>query len=533
MSSLAPPGSAYSSIPAEDPYFALLSRTRDLQTEQRGAREAWLRELELEGKEELLFELEVLLKSAACFANPRNHPGLPSRTPLVAQDFRDAAMAFRDGMSSAIGLARSLLGARDRAFVFHRYLETVLPQDNVRTRLAREGFDQSTPDQSLVALRYGIATGIEVLEGALRGQRVPFRLFYALLTVVQREVGRNAFFNPLNALEFRPEFDRIRSGRVLDLIRGTPNREAHRLVALTFLSLFRILRYVRLLEKVAAEGSRRRLVGRAYLTLSVMQSDARALGDYLRQHGAALLAAGFDRDLFAVSAPEIHDRAPRLLATGHHLLRIRGALEAIAGILQLETRRTFQHEVPSLDLGPSEGEVRAALLRAVANLRPALQNAVLFLGRTLGATLRAENVFDDLAALRDTSDRLRRDVWMFAQIVRAFTTKAQHSPPQDRWAPLYGFQYVREFLGYFRAMGYPVLRATDYPRVDSFVAAVERLTDQDLVDTARLGAAVAECQSFHGFLLKLFEDISQRECLRETPFDRKAAVASLKLYLGS
>ena len=39
-----------------------------LQREQRSQRESWLAELELEGRDEALFEFEVLLKAAACFS---------------------------------------------------------------------------------------------------------------------------------------------------------------------------------------------------------------------------------------------------------------------------------------------------------------------------------------------------------------------------------------------------------------------------------------------------------------------------------
>ena len=34
-------------------------------------------------------------------------------------------------------------------------------------------------------------------------------------------------------------------------------------------------------------------------------------------------------------------------------------------------------------------------------------------------------------------------------------------------------QFVREFLSYFRAMGYPLLRASDYPRVDTFLQSLK------------------------------------------------------------
>jgi hypothetical protein len=121
---------------------------------------------------------------------------------------------------------------------------------------------------------------------------------------------------------------------------------------------------------------------------------------------------------------------------------------------------------------------------------------------------------------------------MFAQIVRAFATKAQHSPGDERWVALQNFQYVREFLAYFRAMGYPLLRTSDYPRVDAFMSAMSRLEDTDLIDLGRLRVALEECVAFHGFLSQLFEDISRREELVATPFDRHAAASTLRLYLG-
>jgi len=520
-------------VAGDDPYSALLSGTRHLQRDQRALREAWLGGLKLDAKDEILFEFEVLLKAAACFSNPRNHPGPPRRAAVVTLDFRAALLAFRDGLERAIALARQLLGPLDRAFVFHRYLETVLPEDTARSRLLSQGAAQQTPEESLVTLRHGLTAAHEVIEGVLRAPRVPFRLFHATLSTVYREIDKNSFFNPLTALEFRPEFDRIKSPQVLDLMRAVPGPEAHRLVALTFLSLFRMLRYISLLSKIAADPTRRRQqFGRLYLVLSVLRSDARALSDYLKQRSGPLLAESFERDLLRVPARELSQRSTAFRASGHRLIAIKSALEGIAGSLRLEMRRAFQHDLPSPDQAHKSTDFRTQIADTLDNLRPALQNAILFLGKALGVSLEEGGVFDDQAARRDTSERLRRDVWMFAQIVRAFSTKAQHSPAEDRWAALYDFQYVREFLAYFRAMGYPLLRASDYPRFDAFMAAMSALEDTDLVDPARLEAAIDECMAFHGFLVQLFDDISRRDELDGISFDRRAAAASLRLYLG-
>ncbi len=519
---------------SKDGVDALLSQTRLLQHEQRALRDVWFSRLELDGKDEVLFELEVLLKATACFANPRNHPGPQKRTPVVAQDFRHATALFRDGMLRAVALARQLLGSRDQAFVFHRYLETVLPEDSARTRLLHEGTQQDTPEESLVVLRHELTSILEVLEGTLRAPRIPYRTFYAMLSLVQREVGRNAFFNPLTALEFRPEFDRIKSSQVLDLIRSVSGEDAHRLVALTFLSLFRMLRYVQLLDELSQESGRRqrRVLGRSTLVLSVLRSDARALSDYLRRQAGTSLGASYERTLLDTRAEELRDRRDAYRASGHRLIGIRSALEGIAGNLRLEMRRVFCYELPVLEELTNEVDIRPILQGAVGCLRPALKNAVLFFGKALGVSLEEQGVFDDAAARREMSERLRRDVWMFAQIVRAFATKAEHSNPEDRWTAVASFQFVREFLAYFRAMGYPLLRSSDYPRFDAFMSAIEHLEDSELHSEDTLRNAILECGAFHEYLLALLDEISKRDVLTQVTFDRRAAASALRLYLG-
>src|SRR3954468_1916962 len=98
-------------------YAELLRDTRGLKREQQQAREAWFARLAADKKDETLFELEILLKGLACFANPRNHPGAGRRQTIVSHDFRDHLGLARDGMARIVQLTRALLGDQDRAFV--------------------------------------------------------------------------------------------------------------------------------------------------------------------------------------------------------------------------------------------------------------------------------------------------------------------------------------------------------------------------------------------------------------------------------
>jgi hypothetical protein len=513
-----------------DAYADLLRDTRGLRREQSHARDQWIARLPEGRRDEALFELEVLLKGLACFANPRNHPGPPRRATIVSQDYREALVLARDGMQRVVALCRLLLGEQERAFVFQRYLEMLLPDDGARSRLVRGTMTQDTPEESLFLLRHALTNLLEVTGGVTRLPRVPFRLFYATLSVAHREVSQSAFFNPLAALEFRPEFDRITNVRVLELMRQVPGEQARKLVALTFLSLFRMLRYIGLLEHVVREP---RPAGVVYLVLSVLRSDARALTDYLRKQAGEQLADSYERELFKIPASQIGNKYEEMLGEAHRLLAIKATLGGVAANVRLELRRTYEHDLPPADGGATSERLRAAVSAVAGNLRPALQNAVLVLGKALGARLDEHGVFDDAAARRSLSSRLRRDVWMFAQIVRAFGAKARSTPSrEDRWSGPSSLQFVREFLGYFGAMGYPLLRAADYPRFDAFIAALTALEETDLLDPQRLERAVAEAEQFHVFLTALFEQISQRDELQGVPFDRRAAAEALKLYLG-
>lgn len=513
-----------------DAYAELLNRTRKLDGTHRAQRDRWYAALSVDNKEELLFELEILLKATVCFANPRNHPGPPKRTSVVAQDFREATVLLCDGLSRAIQLIRLLLGAQDRAYVFHRYLETVLPEGSRRTRLLHDGSSQSSPEDSLIALRHAMTNAIQVMKGLLRAPRVPFRIFYAALALLQREIVHNAFFNPLSALEFRPEFDRIQSLDVLSVLAKAPGGRARHFSALTFLSLFRMLRYLRLLGRVVTE--RRDLASaRAYLILSVLRSDARALADYIQRKAGPDLADDYGQLLLAVPPREIGLSAATFRVDGKRLVELRGTLEGIAGTLNLEMRRSFLHDLPPLETLPVEQTLRESLEVMIQNVRPALRNSVLFLGRSLGVSLDEHAVFDDPTAHREASERLRRDVWMFGQILRAFSTKAQHTEIQDRWEPHPSSRYVKQFLAYFRALGHPLLNLAAYSRCDAFIETMSLLDGDDLVDEASVQRVIDECAAFQEHLRTLFDDLCHRDVLTGVQFDRRASAMALRSYL--
>jgi len=518
-------------LPSErDVYANLLRDTRGLRRDQSTARDGWYAALPWEQKEQTLFELEMLLKGVACFGNPRNHPGNARVTAPVAHDYLYELRILRDGLSQASMLVRSLLGDGERAYTFSRYLSSVLPEDSARGRLLKEQLTQDTPEEALFVLRNAFASMTDLADGILRNEHVPNRLYHALHGTVAREIGRNAFFNPLMALEFRPEFDRIRNTVVLEALHRVHSEAAHRVCALAMLSLFRVMRYLQLIDGYAAQPA---LARRSYLVLAVVRSDLRALTRYLGRHAADTIADGFERELMKIHAVDIRARRPALAEEAEQLSVIRNALEATANAVRVDVRKLFLHDLP----GPSEGvpgeELGPILVVASASLRATIQHAIVGLCRVLAPDEAPPVLSVDRNARAADGERLRREVWMFMQILRAFIAKAKAAEGSpDRWTGSSSFQFVRDFLSHFRAIGYQLVRSADYERLDPFMSALEELSDVDLVDPARLRAAVQECARFYRFLEELFSEVSQRAELKGRTFDRHAATETLKIYLG-
>lgn len=521
---------ARAAAPERDVYANLLRETRELRRDQASARDTWYATLAWDRKEDTLFELEMLLKGIACFGNPRNHPGASGRKTAVAQDFTAQLRVAREGCYRVVQLARTLLGDREKENTFSRYLETVLPGDAARGKLIQDQLTQDTPEESLLVLRNAFGHFLDLSDGLLRSGRTSHRLWAGYHGVVVREIGRNAFFNPLMSLEFRSEFDRIRSADVLDVLHGVRTESAHRVLALTFLTLFRCLRYTQLLDVYAPEPTS---VRRGYLVLAVLRSDLRALTRFLSDGAAAAIADGVERDVLGVPAGSLALRHGEMATEIRALVSLRGMLESVASGIRMEIRRVFERDVPSPDDPTIEKDLGAQMLVASATVRAAAQYAI----RVLCAELRPGHppagLGDDLASRRASSERLRREIWIFQQIVRAFLALAEQSPKQnDTWAGPGGFQFVKDFQAHFRAIGYQLVRTHDYDRLDPFLASLDELRDVDLLEASRLGAAVSEAKAFAVFLGDLQKRISARKELEGVAFDRQTAGEMLKVYLG-
>ena len=519
--------------PAErrDYYTEFIEGSRWLRKEQAEARTAWFDELRWEHKERTLFRFEMLLKGIVCFGNTANHPGpLRREDPIVARDFAREMEVVRAAVRSVVELGRALSGEVENSSVFQRYVESVVVGDHARIQMARRSLQQDTPQQSLTLLVAALRDLLDLLDAFPAAAPVPHRLLASAVRLAQREVHRSEFFDPLASLEFRAEFDRIQSVAVLEVIAGIESDPSRRVAALTFLALFRLLRYVDLIEEEQAKVTG---FGPLFAFLALLRSDAEALAGFLAKDAAAWIADGFGRQFEACDPEALAQRYAALEREFGGLKSLHELFESLGNQLKLELRKVYEQQIPALGTVEDQKELTAAIERSTALIRSFLQNAVVMLVQEFRPGLDGEAVFEDYTSNRARSERLRRDVWMFQQILRAFIEKGRSSTAAaDQWAGMSTFRFVREFVGYFKSMGYQLLRYSDYARFGEFMRLVEQLRDGDVLEEARLAEVVRACQDFSGFLEQTFAAVGRRAELQGVEFDRRDAARTLKLFLG-
>lgn len=512
-----------------DPYADLLRDTRGMRREQAAARDAWFAALALDRKEDVLFEFETLLKGVVAWSNPRNHPRRAGTPRAADREFLPHLLVTRAVVARALALCNQLLGAQRAGVTLGRQLPAGFTDE---PRAAEPAAPAESPQDALVQLRGALGVHLELLDGIARSGMVPYRLFYAASQGLQREVARSPYFNPLHALEYRPEFDRLRVPEVLDAIQSVDGDVPHRLVALSFLAHFRLLRLAQLLQHTGSDPTAAR---RAYAVLAVIHAEVRALRGVLHDRAGGMLADTLERDILKVPAADLKARFDALARESERLQRLRVALVSAAAALHAEARRALLMRVPCCDDPAGQSELGPQCVLVGQRVREAAQANVLQLTATLRGAADPERVFGERAARRAAGERARQTAWMFQVVLRAFVAKARARPADDvdRWGWSPASAFVEDFLGHYERVGRALAQETEYPHADRMTHGLLALRETDYVMPAQLAAAAAECEAFGAWLRDHVEKVGRREELRALPMDRGMAAETLRAHLGA
>lgn len=453
-------------------------------------RERWLRDMPVDGREELLFEFEMLLRGVERYFNLQGSIVEAHAQPLVTHDFHPELEDVRDAINQAIRLARKLQDPdSDQKMVFRKYVETQLATDSVRRAFIEKDLDPDTPQESLFVLRESFDSLRTIIEHLLKLPACHLSLYSDVGNLALREIVLNRYFRPCRPLEFRVEYDRMRSVRVLDLLSALP-AETRPLFTTAFLGLFRMLHYLAYVAE-HTRGERR-----VRVLLALVHSEAVSLSGYLRTE---LAPNAGPRNLKAASLRVARDIAKETERIGREVLtKLEGDANAAGTACEAFT----------------------ALFRAqVVAMAEALAPGI----------APGEDAFEQLVSPQEAALRLRRDLWVFAQLCK---TAENNLRSDDVPGAEPSIRAIEAFLKFFQDVSYQLLRYSDYEAFDRFGALLTELPwpPEGTGIRLRLAEDIRQfCQTLEG----TWAAVGRRAQLQGRSFDRKEAEALRDRFLAA
>jgi hypothetical protein len=475
---------------AQDFFFELMRDSQRVRAVYLAERERWIRGLPISGREEILFELEMLLRGIDRFFNLRNLFG--EAQPPPDRDWREELKSARDAIHRATHLSRRLIAQpHEQALLFRSFVEGALTDDRARSRMGAELREQRTPEESLFLLRTGLVAHQGILDHLLRLDTAPQGLFLDVGRALQHELFVSRYFCPPTPLEFRAEYDRVGSVRLLEALRGQADDKKRKAFALALLASFRSLRSLRYVPAPPVPHSRRVLI-----ILALVRSELHALVGYL------------ENDL------------PRLLATPEGI-----GNAAVAGREAAQKIRAVLDQVPPLLAAPLTDRAQLDFQRD--KLVEATKQAIGAIARALDPQLGTRALFEDEQARLELSERLRRDLWVFREMCRETAEMLdQPSAVAEQAEPL------RVYAVEFRDVGYQLLRHSDRELFDRFLDLLEGWSghrqENPLVRIQRLRN---DCRRFGEILDRALELVGKRQELQRNRIDEPAYREALAIAL--
>lgn len=470
----------------------LLREPRALRMALLGERARWLRGLKVGGREELLFELELLLRGLELSFDRRHQS--PEGRPLLGFDFSDELRAVRDALHRASLVARRLTStAIEQGIQFRAYVERQAAEEQRRGRLTHELVEQRSPDESLILLRQSLRALQGLADQLLKTPFITFQAFSDFATLGEQVLLSSKYFRPPTVLEFRTEYDRVGSVRLLELVKRVSESRARKSLALAFLACFRLLRYLRYIPAAPTAVPRR-----ALLTILLVRDEAMAVASYLETDVPRLTAAAAEAQLVSAAAGE----AAELL---------RNALASVSASL---AERVIARDV---------------LEKARELFGEAAKGAASALAHAVEPGSNAADIFDGQRARRERAERLRQNLWVLGQLLRSCLDDLFPAVKGEPTRAIDAVVALIRFVGDFRQMGYYLLRAGDHEPFDRFFGSLEALTNA-APSPARDRHLYLECRRFVTIIERGLALVSRRAELLDIAPDLASFQAEYDRY---
>ena len=470
-------------------------------------RQEWLDQLKLDYKEEMLFELEILLKGLDRFFNIQNLP-IANMEQVVSFNFLTELEIVQGFVDRVTRLSQRLLENSHRHdYQFRRYVEAQLLDDLTRNRWREVSLKQDRPEDSLFLLYSSFLNLGEIIKGLIQLKHVPYSLFYNLGSLLSREVAANRFFSPVGEIMFRPEYDRVGNRLVTRIVKAITEPLLQKNFSVVLLAFYRLLHYLHFIDP---QTDQVQALKSSLLFFALIASESRHLTEFM------------ERNLAQNLRQSSHPKSQEFLQLA----------DSLAFQVGMELKKIYHGELQKAAQPTNPDLMRAAIENSHGVLQNFFQQSIVQLVRLFAPELQGEDIFTSFVSRRQQSVKLREDLWVLRALMDKFEEITETSA-QGATLSTY-LKYLQLQKAYFRFLDretVSMLRYGDLIEFRKYFDFIQGLSADDLHLMDRLDRFKMESKFFKIFVETTLGHLENRCELQNLPQDDKAAELHLKRFI--
>lgn len=473
-------------------------------------REQWLSSLKLEGMEDNMFELEMLLKATERFFVLDNLP-ISNKDNAMARNFYYEIKILNPVINRIVNLIRGLLDPDEvKAFYFKSYVEYKLIKDYARDKLIENNLRQETPKESIFLLFNSFVNIQEIITGLTQLKKVPYTLYFNLGQIVSREIYFNKYFNPFRLSAFSKLYDRITNSVLQSIVNSIKEDSIKKHFSVIILAFSRFIKYIKYINNTSDDID---ILKSSLPIFSLIYSESRSLLTYI------------ENDIPKELRPQKkHDRSSPLRTNFFSFL------DSLSFQMNMELKKVFHQILRDTAEIHSAGALRTIMENAKGILNNFFQQSIVSAAQLVNPEVRGSDIFPDFVSKLEQSLRLREDVWIMVQIVNKLETTL-NAPNLNKMLLKKEFNALLDFITYFKNLSYNLLRLSDLDDFNRFFEQTEEYTEDDLENQLKIEEFKKIIHLFSIFLSTTLSHINNRQELKNLPVDEKHAREIMNQFL--
>jgi hypothetical protein len=437
----------------------------------------------------LFSELDVLLRALDRFFTVEN---LTTRNEdLTNKNFYEELGTARDTILRLLAILEVVIpDSRKNAYWFQKFAESKLLSARKRDEFRETLYRQDTPEKSLYLL-YDTFNNIKgVISDLMRSGSISYAGFMNIGRMISKDIRENMFFNPF-AREVTPEFDAIDSAAIADVVRALQDRDMKRYISLTFASLFRFLRFLRMTDVPA----QRAVQLNSSLAILMMVRAEIPLFQGLAERAAK---ASGDANLCAV-------------------------LNSLSYQFSIEGRRVFQVEMRDIHRKKASPQFRGKLENCIGILTNVVEQGIMQLAQFFRPDISVEEIFPVFASRLQQSIRLREDLVALCCLAEKLDAGG---PSECRIL----FESLINYMVYFESLTLRLLRYDDYEEFALFCNEIKAARGK-MVNGGEFPKIVERIGHFRVLVETTLRHVENRTELSGKPVDMERVENLLRQYV--